>query len=90
MRSGPTARSAACPVRPHPLAAALPEIRDRSRTATRRDRQAQGTAAAILVFVFAPLDAFFQRERPGWFPLALVVACGLLFIGLGIMLEAKE
>ena len=44
----------------------------------------------ILVFVFAPLDAFFQRERPGWFPLALVVACGLLFIGLGIMLEAKE
>ncbi len=44
----------------------------------------------ILVFVFAPLDAFFQRERPGWFPLALVVACGLLFIGLGIMLEAKQ
>jgi hypothetical protein len=40
--------------------------------------------------VFAPLDAFFQGERPGWFPLALVVACGLLFIGLGIMLEAKE
>ena len=31
-----------------------------------------------------------QRERPGWFPLALVVACGLLFIGLGIMVEAKE
>jgi hypothetical protein len=44
----------------------------------------------ILVFVFAPLDAFFQRERPGWFPLAFVVACGLLFIAVGIMLEAKE
>jgi len=26
---------------------------------------------------------FFQRERPGWFPLALVVACGLLFNRLG-------
>ena len=44
----------------------------------------------ILVFVFAPLDAFFQRERPGWLPLALVIGCGLLFIALGIMLEAKE
>jgi len=31
-----------------------------------------------------------RKARPGWFPLALVVACGLLFIGLGIMLEAKE
>src|SRR3989442_11899288 len=30
--------------------------------------------------VFAPLDAFFRNERPAWFPLALVVACGLLFI----------
>jgi hypothetical protein len=44
----------------------------------------------ILVFVFAPLDAFFQKERPGWFPAALVVAGGLLFIAVGIMLEARE
>ncbi len=43
----------------------------------------------ILVLVFAPLDAFFQRERPGWFPLAVLIASGLLFIALGIMLEAK-
>ena len=44
----------------------------------------------ILISVFAPLDAFFQRERPGWLPLGSVVACGLLFIAAGIMLEAKE
>ena len=44
----------------------------------------------ILISVFAPLDAFFQRERPGWLPLGSVVVCGLLFIAAGIMLEAKE
>ena len=44
----------------------------------------------ILVVGFAPLDAFFQRERPGWLPVVFVVACGLLFIAVGIMLEAKE
>ena len=44
----------------------------------------------ILIFVFAPLDAFFQKERPGWLTLVFVVACGLLFISFGIMLEARE
>ena len=44
----------------------------------------------ILISVFAPLDAFFQRERPGWLPLGSVVACGLLFIAAGIMLGATE
>jgi len=44
----------------------------------------------ILVFVFAPLDAFFQKQRPGWGPLAIVIAGGLLLIALGIMLETKE
>ncbi len=44
----------------------------------------------ILVVVFGPLDAFFQKERPSIPLLALVVACGLLFIGLGIIIEAEE
>jgi len=44
----------------------------------------------ILVFVFAPLDAFFQKQRPGWGPLAIVIAGGLLLIALGIMLETRE
>ena len=44
----------------------------------------------ILVVVFGPLDAFFQKERPSILLLALVVAGGLLFIGLGVILEAEE
>ena len=39
----------------------------------------------ILVTVFAPLDAFFQKQAPGSGPLAAIVAFGLLFIGLVLL-----
>src|SRR5207245_6150621 len=42
----------------------------------------------ILVVVFGPLDAFFQKERPSVLLLSVVVTGGLLFIALGIILEA--
>ena len=44
----------------------------------------------ILLVVFGPLDAFFQKERPGVLVLALMVASALLCITLGIILEAKD
>ena len=44
----------------------------------------------ILVAVFGPLDAFFQREAMNVGSLTLVVVGGLLFIGLGIIIEAEE
>ncbi|PYO16453.1 MAG: hypothetical protein DMD31_02635 [Gemmatimonadetes bacterium] len=44
----------------------------------------------ILVVVFGPLDAFFQKERPSVLLLSVVVTGGLLFIALGIILEAEE
>ena len=44
----------------------------------------------ILIVVFGPLDAFFQKERPSIGLLAVVVVAGLLFIALGIILEAEE
>ena len=43
-----------------------------------------------LVAVFGPLDAFFQRERPSLLTLTSIVVGGLLFIALGIILEAEE
>ena len=44
----------------------------------------------ILIFVFAPLDAFFQREPPDLLALAVAVAGALLFISTGIIIEAGE
>jgi len=44
----------------------------------------------ILVFVFGPLDAFFQRDRSDSPVLATMIAVGLLLIAAGIMIEAKE
>jgi hypothetical protein len=44
----------------------------------------------ILVVVFGPLDALFQKERPRIALLAVLVACALLFMTLGIILEAEE
>ena len=44
----------------------------------------------ILVLVFAPLDAFFREQRTPPVPLTLICGVGLLCIGLGIMLEARE
>ena len=44
----------------------------------------------ILVVVFGPLDAIFQKERPPALLLALMVAGGLLSITLGIIVEAEE
>jgi hypothetical protein len=44
----------------------------------------------ILVFVFGPLDAFFRSERTGPLAVALLFVCGLLFIALGIMLDAAK
>lgn len=44
----------------------------------------------VLVSVFGPLDAFFEREGPGLPFLLLTVVGGLCFITLGIILEAGE
>jgi hypothetical protein len=44
----------------------------------------------ILVVVFGPLDALFQRPAPDLAVLAPMVAGALFFITLGIILEAKE
>ncbi len=44
----------------------------------------------ILVVVFGPLDAFFQKGRLSALPLALMVGGGLLCVALGIMIEATE
>ncbi len=44
----------------------------------------------ILISVFAPLDAFFQKEPPAASVVAAIVAAGLHFIWVGIILEAEE
>jgi hypothetical protein len=44
----------------------------------------------ILVVVFGPLDALFQKDRPSIALLAVLVTCALLFIALGIILEADN
>lgn len=44
----------------------------------------------ILVIVFGPLDAFFEKDRPGLLFLVLVVVGSLFSIALGIILEAGE
>jgi hypothetical protein len=44
----------------------------------------------ILVVVFGPLDAIFQKEGPGEFLIALMVLFGLLSVTLGIILESHE
>jgi hypothetical protein len=44
----------------------------------------------ILVAVFAPLDAYFQREAPAPGSLIALVTVALLAIGVGITIEARE
>ena len=44
----------------------------------------------ILVVVFGPLDAIFQKEGPGELLIALMVVFGLLSVTLGIILESHE
>ncbi len=44
----------------------------------------------ILLLVFGPLDAFFQHERLGLFAVTPFIAAGLLLVGVGIIIEAKE
>ncbi len=44
----------------------------------------------ILVFVFGPLDALFQRPAPGVAVLAPMVAGALSLVTLGIIVEAWE
>ena len=44
----------------------------------------------ILVVVFAPLDAFFQKDRPSAVVVILIIILALIFVGIGIMLEAEE
>ena len=44
----------------------------------------------ILVFVFGPLDALFQRPAPGVAVLAPMVAGALSLVTLGIIVEACE
>jgi len=44
----------------------------------------------ILVVVFGPLDAIFQKEGPGEPLIAVMVVFGLLSVTLGIILESLE
>ena len=44
----------------------------------------------ILLIVFGPLDAFFQMAQPSVVVLVLLVAAGLCFITLGIIIEAQD
>ncbi|HEV8382750.1 MAG TPA: hypothetical protein VGQ29_14270 [Gemmatimonadales bacterium] len=44
----------------------------------------------ILVVVFGPLDAIFQKEGPGELLISLMVVFGLLSVTLGIILESLE
>lgn len=44
----------------------------------------------ILVAVFAPLDAYFQREAAALGGLIALVTVALLAIGVGITIEARE
>ena len=44
----------------------------------------------ILVTVFAPLDALFQKEAPSAPLVGALVTAGLIFVGLGIMIESEE
>jgi hypothetical protein len=42
----------------------------------------------VLVLVFAPLDAYFQTERPETWILVLIEGGALCFVGIGIVLES--
>lgn len=44
----------------------------------------------ILVLVFAPLDALFQRGGPAAVIVVILVAIALISVAVGIMLEAWE
>jgi hypothetical protein len=44
----------------------------------------------ILIVVFVPLDAVFQRERPTPLLITLSMMMGLIFTFLGIIIEARE
>jgi hypothetical protein len=44
----------------------------------------------ILVVVFGPLDALFQKEGPGELIVALMVSIGLLLLTLGIIIESID
>ena len=44
----------------------------------------------ILVTVFAPLDAFFQKEAPAPPLVGALVAAGLIFVGVGIRIESED
>ena len=44
----------------------------------------------ILVVVFGPLDALFQKEGPGELIVALMVSIGLLLLTLGIIIESMD
>jgi hypothetical protein len=44
----------------------------------------------ILVVVFAPLDAYFQKEAPAPGALSGIITLALLAIAMGIMIEARE
>jgi hypothetical protein len=44
----------------------------------------------ILLFVFFPMDAFFQPMQRAWAAVALMLCAALLFIAVGITFEANE
>ena len=48
-----------------------------------------GREVGVLLLVFVPVDAFFQAAPVAPFALVVVVVWALLFIGLGIMVEAQ-
>ena len=44
----------------------------------------------ILIVVFGPLDAIFQKERPSELLIALMVVFGLLSVTFGIIIESLK
>ena len=44
----------------------------------------------ILLLVFGPLDALFQRAQAGVLAVTPFIAVGLLLVGVGIIIEARE
>ncbi len=44
----------------------------------------------VLLLVFGPLDAFFQREQASLFAVSPFIAAGLILTSVGIIIGAKD
>ncbi len=47
-------------------------------------------AVGVLLLVFGPLDAVFQREQASFFAVSPFIAAGLIVTSVGIILGAKD